>query len=434
MLRLLCRQTVNALKEPGFWYLTQNALLWGFILLFGSHYFKPFLQSWQHDNPPVPLLLLNGLLLYLLAAFPVFLSGSIARQLPLSLLRPLPLASSDLLKLLFYYLHKNWLWGWVIFTLFWLTEWRIDGKRAMFLIGLFAVLVLGFTIFSLGGFLKLRRRKKVFFFLQGVMAATLIVGSILWRHSVNALLLFDFLLGGLALTVGWLLSRKTEAALDKLYPLAKEHAQKKKGRARLQKNGGLWRQLVRREFLNLWRNPTFRRGKLWMLLATPLVGFLLFHLYPQQALNFFTLTVFLLVWRHYGQFFSTHFAQREPEWFFKGLNLPFFSYASARFAVEFLFVLFLLVFFSFTLHFNHIPLSEHWQLLLFLLFAAAMILVSLISFQIIFFDNPQTAGYAFHFSLLFFTILTLWDRFLGPLITVFFLTLYVFKSYRFLRS
>ncbi|WP_457565563.1 hypothetical protein, partial [Caldithrix abyssi] len=198
--------------------------------------------------------------------------------------------------------------------------------------------------------------------------------------------------------------------------------------------GGLWRQLVRREFLNLWRNPAFRRSKRWMLLATPLVGFLLFHLYPQQALNFFTLTVFLLIWRHYGQFFSTQFAQREPEWFFKGLNLPFFSYASARFAVEFLFVLLLLALFSFTLHFNHIPLSEHWQLLLFLLFAAAMILVSLISFQIIFFDNPRTAGYAFHFSLLFFTILTLWDRFLGPLVTVFFLTLYVFKSYRFLRS
>ena len=68
-----------------------------------------------------------------------------------------------------------------------------------------------------------------------------------------------------------------------------------------------------------------------------------------------------------------------------------------------------------------------------LLFAIAVLSI-VINFQILFYDNPRLAGYAYHFTILFIVIMSLNYRFVGPLVSVFLLTFYFLKTRRFYNS
>jgi hypothetical protein len=67
-------------------------------------------------------------------------------------------------------------------------------------------------------------------------------------------------------------------------------------------------------------------------------------------------------------------------------------------------------------------------------FFSSAILITMIAFQIIFYDDPRTGGYAYHFSIIFFVVMSLNYYFTGPLLTVLFLLFYVYKSYRFMKE
>ena len=70
---------------------------------------------------------------------------------------------------------------------------------------------------------------------------------------------------------------------------------------------------------------------------------------------------------------------------------------------------------------------------LLLLFSIITLIVKL-NFQILFYDSPRSAGYAYHFTLLFIVIMCINYRFVGPLISLFLLVSYFYKSYRFFKG
>ena len=433
ILRLLVRQSVNSWRQLGLWYQLQNVLLWGFIILAASYYLLPFVKSKQAQHPLTFLLVINGLLIYLVLTASFYLTRRLPGQLPLSFLRSLPFSFANLLQLFGYYLHRNWRWAWLIFAVFLMLEIRLNPKIAFLFLICFLVGAMVVTFFNLTAFLRFKHGN-LFRAIQLTQLLVFVLISVLFFRAPGWFLALEMIFGGLLLVIGFLLTKNIVVQLEELFPLTDKLHSGKSRRIGAIKTKSIWLQLVTRDLRSLWRNTTYRKNKLLLMLGIPLLGHLFFSLFTEQAVNLFTLFVLFLIWWHYGQFFTPQYGQPEPEWFFKTFHLNFFKYFSARFFVEFWYVGIILFLFSLTLHLESITLTEHWQLLLALLFASAIILSSMISFQIIFYDDLRTAGFAFHFSLLFFLVLSLWDYFLGPLVSILFLSFYLYKSFRFLRS
>ncbi len=430
--RLLFRQTINSWRQLGFWYQLQNVLLWGFVVLTASYYLLPFIRGRQQELPYFHLLLINGLVAYFVIASVFNLKLQVSKQLPLSLLRSLPFSGKHLYSLFTYYLHRNWRWGWLIFLVLLIVELRLNLQTALLFLILFLLLLAAFTFLFLAAFLRFYRNNPSIISLT--LSLILLLSVSFLSFFVPALSLWaEVLLVPFILAIGILLGRKINLQLDDLYPLTSKNKLNRNLKPAARFFSNHWLALLKKELNAAWRHPLFRRIKFLTLFAIPILGHMLFELIDQPV-TVFTLIVLFLVWWHYSQFFRPPFGHKEAEWFFKTVPLPFGPYFGARFLAEFWFVLLVLITYSLTLHLKGIPLAEHWQLLLALFLASAAILLFMIAFQIIFFDDPKTAGFTFYFSILFFLVLSLWDHFLGPLICVFFLIFYLFKSYHFLRS
>lgn len=430
--RLLLRQTINSWRQLGIWYQLQNFLLWGFVILTASYYLLPFVKNWQQKIPNFHLILANGLIVYFVVASAVNLKGQVAKQLPLSVLRSLPFSGKHLFSLFTYYLHRNWRWGWLLFLILLIVEFRLSTQIAVTFLILFLLLVASFTFLFLAAFLRFYKSRPS---LISLALSLILLGSVsLISYQVPEISFWVTVLQIppiLVIAAFW--ASKINLQLEDIYPLIQKDRLKRALKPKVQFSQNRWFALLRKEIHSVWRHRPFRNSKIFMLLAIILFGPVIFKLF-KQPVTIFTLSVLFLVWWHYSQFFTPQFGQKEPEWFFKTLPLPFGPYFSARFFAEFWFVLLVLIAFSLTLHLNGIPLTEHWQLLLALFLASIAILIFMIAFQIIFFDDPKTAGFTFYFSVLFFFVLTLWDHFLGPLTCVVFLIFYLVKSYRFFRS
>ena len=63
-----------------------------------------------------------------------------------------------------------------------------------------------------------------------------------------------------------------------------------------------------------------------------------------------------------------------------------------------------------------------------LLLFSLLVLTTMINFQLLFYDNPRLAGYAYHFTVLFFTVMSINYRFVGPVITLFMMVLIFYKT------
>jgi len=430
--RLLLRQSINSWRQLGGWFQLQTALLWGFVLLTASYYLLPFVKGWQQKVPYFHLLLVNSLVAYFVLASLFNLKLQLARQLPLSLLRSLPLSGKNLFALLIYYLHRNWIWGWLIFLLLLIIELRLGTQIAIIFLVLFLLLLASFTFLFLATFLRFYQF--IPYLVSPVLSLFLLAGvSLLFYLVPHFSLWAELLLIFLALFLAVIFGAKVNLQLDDLYPLSTTQELKRAIKPKTRFSRNRWLVLLKKEFPSVWRHPFFRNSKILTLLFIPLLGHMLFERF-QHPIAIFALIVLFLVWWHYSQFFTPRFGQKEPEWFIKTMPLPFAPYFGARFLAEFWFVLMVLFIFSLSLHLEGITLAQHWQLLLVLLLASAAILVFMIAFQIVFFDDPKSAGFTFYFSILFFFVLTLWDHFIGPLVCVVFLFFYLFKSYRFLRS
>ncbi len=192
--------------------------------------------------------------------------------------------------------------------------------------------------------------------------------------------------------------------------------------------------LIKKELFSLWRNPFYRKLKIatWFFyMVVLLVLFLSGIQEPDKWMMLFSIAVF---WIHYNVHFSTKYISSDPEWYFRTLPVSYIKIWLAKFSSEIFYVLILLIsqwiFLMLTKTEWWIQLNWIGSLLLF----AIIILTIVINFQILFYDNPRLAGYAYHLTLLFIVIMSLNYRFVGPVTAIVLLTFYFFKTYRFYNS
>ena len=152
---------------------------------------------------------------------------------------------------------------------------------------------------------------------------------------------------------------------------------------------------------------------------------------PDKWMMLFSMAVF---WIHYNVHFNTKYISADPEWYFRTLPVSFFKMWLAKFAAEILYVLILLfsqwVFLILTG--TELGIQLNWIGALFLF--SIIILTIVINFQILFYDNPRLAGYAYHFTLLFMVIMALNYHLAGPLTSIALILFYFFKTYRYYNS
>ena len=192
--------------------------------------------------------------------------------------------------------------------------------------------------------------------------------------------------------------------------------------------------LFNKELLGLWRNPSYQRLK-WITFISYIL--LMVAIVLSQLENkdvFITLLTGLIIWLHYSNYFNEKYVQPEPDWYFHTVPFHFRHLWLSKFLVEFLFISVLLAGFWIMLFISGFNLIEQLNMFLLMLVYSIVVLAIMLNFQIMFYDDPRLAGYAYHFTILFLLIMIVNYRLVGPLISIILLTFYFYKSYRYFKS
>ena len=147
-----------------------------------------------------------------------------------------------------------------------------------------------------------------------------------------------------------------------------------------------------------------------------------------------TLLTGLVIWLHYSNYFNEKYVQPEPDWYFHTIPFRFRHLWLSKFLVEFIFIIIILISFWIMLSISGFNLNEQLNMILLMLPFSIVVLSIMLNFQIMFYDDPRLAGYAYHFTIIFLLIMTINYRLVGPLISVILLTFYFYKSYRYFKS
>ncbi len=437
VLKILLKQPFHAWRRLPFITQLEHLFLLLIVYAYICTRLYSFLGSLHTTDPILAQRILTAALhvfvLYFLLSAPLILIHLLPRQTALRELHILPVTRRQTIAIVAYYVHKYWLLSWAVFLPLAVTAPLIMPLKgsltlAAFIIWDAAVFVLFFDLFF--GMQSTARPYAMATLLVLILAA--LVG-LFWMHPFRSLVI-STALGALVLVLGLLRLNRISVQFEKAFPAHAQQFRPRSPKHSYQLTGSKSRSLFLKDFMNLWRNPHYLKNKMVVLLLLPVSGILCFKITPAHAVGAFSVVLGLLIWHHYSTFFSNRFVQAEPEWFFRLLPIPFFGLIISRFLLEFIFVAIMLGIYSGMLWLFNIPPQAQWQLLLLLTFLSAVALLTMITFRIIFFDDQRTAGYAYHFSLIFFVVMSLNYYFLGPILTILFLIVYFYKSYRFLKQ
>ncbi len=371
---------------------------------------------------------------FFIVSLPVLLRRVLPAQNGFTQLLTLPMSPSQVRAFVFYYTHKYWIIAWAIV---------LPLPAALLLRDpFFALQWIAFTFFAdwavLHVFFNLFFRIHSSARLYSVAAVATIIWMaecvFLWNFPVAWPIFGIFLLLCL---LG--LSRFSKSAarpsMEPWLPLVRQVLRFPRPHRSMNFAGRPAKALFLHDWLNHLRNPSYLKSKGVLLLLQIFIGVFAFRSYgAEKAMLVFSVFWLVLIWWHYSGVFNRRFTQSEPEWFFRLTPLPFVRFFLMRFVNEFIFVLIMLTVYSIVLQAAGFALGEQWQWLLLLSFLSAVILLTMITFRILFYDDPGTGGFAYHFSVIFFTVMTLNYYFVGPLLTLFFMFVYLYKSYRFLKE
>jgi len=185
-----------------------------------------------------------------------------------------------------------------------------------------------------------------------------------------------------------------------------------------------------KEILIQIRNVKYLRLKLLTLFLL-ITGMLLVQNYAVENFRpIIAVLVIILVWWHYSSQFNDKYVQPESRFFLKTLPLRYYQFVLSKFLSELIYILVLclVLFIAFLLH------GEGWSStlisILSMFLVSVFVLSTTIIFKTLFYDNPRSAGYAYHFMLLFCLVMTVNFYFIGPVITLCLLIYFAYKSYQ----
>ncbi len=209
--------------------------------------------------------------------------------------------------------------------------------------------------------------------------------------------------------------------LERLFPIHKNPYHKSSFSSRKMVSASPFLNLLKKEWLGSWRNPHYRGLKAVTALFYVFVQILLFTQLTHSRDMWMMLASAALFWLHFTSYFNPKYVLPEPEWLFRTQPVSFVKLWMVKFTAEFVFVFGLLAAQWIFLILSGIDIFTqlNWMGAL-ALFAVAVLSLTL-HFQILFFDNPRQAGYAYHLTVLFMVVLSINFRLVGPLVSLIFL-------------
>lgn len=443
MLRYLLRQPRNAWKELGLLHKIEIVFLCAILLVFFfGRLYSLYVQWLMRDGLNAFQLVdyqVQGFILLIFVNGPFILLYLVPRQNNLIVLRSQPLSKNHFFQLYAYFYTKYQLITIALFIGAVLPLFLLDPRAGGLGLVLFVIYYL--LVFLIQTIFVSRRRSNGHF----LMYNTLLLGGYLiilitGHYVLFAPFLFTILYLFLAGAVAMALIKKMDWIHPELvFPLkSKWDKQSVSGLldfASLPKLLPAQIQvLFNKEVLGLWRNPSYRRLKI-----ITLVVFLLLLLLIQLSTlpdrhMWMAILAAAAIWIHYSHYFSEKYVQAEPHWFMKTLPFRFYHLWTSKFLAEFLFIILLLLCFWIFLLVSGLELSGQLHLTGLLFLFATVVLVIVLNFQILFFDDPRWSGLAYHVTIVFILFLSISDFLVGPLISLFLLGFFYYKTYRSFRA
>lgn len=443
MLKYLLRQPLNTWRTLGWFHKIEIILLVGLIYIVTiGKLFKLYNDWLGYDWVTSSGLAEIITHIYILSFFltgPFILIYLLPRQSGLLSFYSKPLSINQLFQATGYYYFKYQAIT-IIFYLVFLSamfgiNWKIASISACF------ILICGLIVFIFQFKLFIEKKTITAFWLMIIVIFIIYhIAFALFSWYIKLPWLFDCIIltvAGIYLWKNWPLEGSTH--LELIFP-QKSHWQKSRQSSRID-----YAQIPRllpvkiqalfnKELLGLWRNSSYRKLK-WItfFIYIILIVIIVLSQFENKDIFLILLTGFT-IWLHYSNYFNEKYVQPEPDWYFHTVPFRFHHLWISKFLVEFIYILIIITGFWISLLIADFTFSEQLNLVILILGFSIIVLSIMINFQIMFYDDPRLAGYAYHFTIIFLLIMSANYRLVGPLISIILLTFYFYKSYRYFKS
>jgi len=188
--------------------------------------------------------------------------------------------------------------------------------------------------------------------------------------------------------------------------------------------------LLAKEILNYLRNRKYIRIQIISFIIYVIILFFLNIKLQENYIIYSSAITFIFIWHHFSFQFNEKYVKADSTVFIKTLPFKYYQLWITKFISEFIFVLILLLFLTVYYLLVGIQFIDIYQSLLVILLFSVIVLAAIINFKIIFFDRPRFAGYAYHFFIIFITVMSINYYLVGPIIATALLIYFTFYSYR----
>ena len=443
MLKFLLRQPLNSWRYMGWLHRIEIILLVGLIyIVTNGKIHQQYLDWLNYDwitQFGLTSLVTNFFIIALFLSGPFILLYMIPRQSGLHPFYSKPLTSKQLFQLIGYYYFKYQLITTIIYLVFLSALFGINGLASITSLAMMMAFGLLIYVFQFKIFIN---RKSNLHFLGFHFAIIILYTTIysIFYWYLNIPWIFNLLIltaTGFILWKQW--PKEATIHLESIYP-KKSSWQVNHQTSRLDFKKipkflpAKLQALFNKELLGLWRNPLYRRLKWITFISYIILMIIILFSQIENKDLIMTLLTGLVIWLHYSNYFNEKYVQPEPDWYFYTVPFRFRHLWLSKFLVEFIFIIIILISFWAMLFISGFNLNEQLNMVLLMLPFSMLVLSIMLNFQIMFYDDPRLAGYAYHFTIIFLLIMTINYRLVGPLISIILLTFYFYKSYRYFKS
>ncbi len=435
MMRFLLAHTARYFRSYRFSGLLELFFLLLIVWAFGATRLASFTERWLAEGTSAGLLFLSAHIFWLAAQWTlVFIVAFLLPRLPqVKALQGLPLSNRRLLGLLAVFCARYML----AFAALWLiVVWALAESEAwVAALGGLLMMPAGLLfsiVFILFGRLLFGQRQHFLFFTPALLLAAHIPFT-LFYYSGSTFAAADAVVA--LLLAGWMLfmlPRLPQRHAEDLFPAP---ANRRSGFSRLalpRLFGRRVRALWQKEVLSLWRNPRYRRLKLLHLLLLLAANSWAFTLPAETQVFALTLIAATWLWLHYSHGFNEKYAHADDDIFLLTLPLRLRHLLAAKYLAE---LPALLLLFAVQGAFMVLASGSTvaLQALIVLFIFAHFVLLIMLNFRILFHNDPRSAGYLYHFVVLFIGLMSYNYRLVGPLVALGLLIYYFDKNRRYLN-
>lgn len=444
MLRILFKQPVNIWRTLEMRHKIEAIILWVLMYAFFASRLHTLFLQWQTKSATasgIVLIIVNLFTMQISISSTFIIAWLIPKQKNLHHFLSIPLDSKQLYKLVGYYSCKYL----SLYLLLFIPTATAIASSIGWTWALLAVLftgIIGLFFVLLNIWLKARIRSISNFVAAGIFVSLLLHVSFTYFYwMTDSALVFQIIVTLTTAILGLILfrSKTTQLNLESFVEyLPKIY------RSDLHTNSTRLRRrvflphivqvLYDKEMAALWRNKKYRKLKIYTFLSFLIIAIAVsFSALPDKEI-WLTIVTALTIWLHYSNSFNEKYIFPDPDWFIRTLPIKFRHLLTAKYFTEIPFVILLIILETLLLFALGIDQALFLTLVFILFGFANLVLFAMLNFQIMFYNDPRLAGYAYNFTLLFLVIMILNYRLVGPIIALGLMGFFLYKNVKYFKS